>query len=267
MPWRSFTNSSPDIQSQLAVDEGFVRMMAKRSENANTLRLWKVQRAVVIGRLQCVHKEVDIKFCKHNGITIARRFTGGGTVYMDKGNLNFSLCMTQSDPHVPRKLIDVYAKFIGCIAESLNTIGIPVKYDSERSCLRLNGKKITGTAGWIKQGVSFIHGTVLINADLEILERCLTVPDKQQIYRRDKTHVRCKDSYRDKVTNIHDEIQDGPSEEEIKVAIIEGVESLVGEKMVEGRIDKWQVDVTEALYHERYKIPEWNLGTPVPEDI
>ena len=147
MPWQLFTDSSPDIHSELAVDEGFVRRMVQWSKKTNTLRLWKVPRAVVIGRLQCVHKEIDIDFCRQNGVQIARRFTGGGTVYMDRGNLNFSLCMTQSDPHVPRKLIDVYAKFIGCIEESLNKIGVPVRYDPERSCLRLNGKKITGTAG------------------------------------------------------------------------------------------------------------------------
>jgi lipoate-protein ligase A len=266
MPWQLFTNSGPDIQSALAIDEAFARMLVNRSEKINTLRLWNVSRAVAIGRMQCVHKEVDINYCKQNGITIARRFTGGGTVYMDRGNLNFTLCMTQSDPNVPRKLMDVYSKFVGCISQGLNTIDIPVKYDPDRSCLRLNGRKITGTAGWIKQGVSFIHGTLLINADLQTLERCLTVPDNQQVYRRDNTRIRCKPSSRDVVTNIHDEILDGPSEDEIRAAIVESIESLVEEKMKEGKADSWEIEVRESLYHERYKQPSWNLGTPVYED-
>jgi lipoate-protein ligase A len=261
MRWRFLPRLDRDIFRQLAMEETQARLAAQ-NQHANTIRFWKSHKSVVMGRLQCVHKEANIEYCRGHNISIARRFTGGGTVYHDEGNLNFSLCMLHKDSAVPKRLMEVYNKFIGLIASSLNKIKIPVRYDENRNCLRINEKKVTGTAGWIKQGVSFVHGTLLLTSDLEEMKKALTPVAGQQEYLRDFTRVRCKESNRDTVTNVSDEIERCPSMESIIQAIIQGIEEMTNETVEEMEFTREEVDTAQSLYDTRYRNVEWNIGTP-----
>ena len=69
-----------DIYQNLAVDEALAKTYLENENTLNTLRFWKSDKAVVIGRFQCVHKEVNLSYCAENGIAIARRFTGGDSL-------------------------------------------------------------------------------------------------------------------------------------------------------------------------------------------
>jgi lipoate-protein ligase A len=263
MVWRLLEETEMDIQRNLALEEALARVNADSEEKISTLRFWRSQKAVVIGRFQCVHKEANIGYCMRYGIPIARRFTGGGAVYHDEGNLNVTLCLDQKEPCVSRTLRELYWNFFGKIASGLQEIGIPARFDPDRHCLRIDRKKITGTAGWIKQGVSFIHGTLLIDADLGTLDECLRVPSKQPVYIRDKSKVRCKESKRDVVTTISSELESWPSDNEIKAAITRSVESLAGEDLELNSLTTEEIDAAESLYQTRYRLSEWNLGTEV----
>lgn len=264
MSWRLLNELGSDIYSNLAMDEAIAKTNLGVSNMLNTIRFWQSQPAVVIGRFQCVHREVDLAYCEDNGICIARRFTGGGAVFHDVGNLNFAIRLHQSHLYVPRGLKELYQVFIGRVTQSLVSINIPAEFDPVGSCIRINGKKISGTAGWIKQGVSFIHGTLLINADLVMLQRSLTAPAEQQVYLRDKTRIRCMDSKHDTVTNLNLEVEDCPTTDEIKSAIIESLEEMAGAVIEEGHITQIESDTAQALYHSHYTQPSWNLGTPTP---
>jgi lipoate-protein ligase A len=265
MPWRLLEERSRDVFRNLALEEAIARVNASLQEKTNTLRFWRSSSAVVIGRFQCVHKEVNLAYCEQKGIAIARRFTGGGTVFHDEGNLNFSLCLDQNEPYVNRTLNELYWNFVGGIAVALREIGIPVTYDSYRSCLRVNGKKISGTAGWIKQGVSFIHGTLLIDADLSILSQALKAPPNQPEYLRDNRRIRCLESRKDTVTSIREEINSRPSDGAIKRAVISGLEHISGKVIVPGSLSREEKESAESLYQTRYSQSEWNLGTPALE--
>ncbi len=254
-----------DVFRNLAIEEAIARVNAESTQKTNTLRFWRSEPAVVLGRFQCVHKEVNIAFCRTNRIPIARRFTGGGTVFHDSGNLNFTICLDQSMSYVSRTLNELYWNFVGAIATALRELGIPANYDSNRSCLRINGKKITGTAGWIKQGVSFIHGTLLIDADLAKLKRCLDVPLNQPEYLRDNRRIRCLESKKDKVTSIAQELTSRPSDVEIKNAIIATLERISEEEIHVASLTKTEIDAADSLYQTRYCQTEWNLGTLVSE--
>ncbi|MFW9944461.1 MAG: biotin/lipoate A/B protein ligase family protein [Candidatus Sifarchaeia archaeon] len=254
-----------DIYQSLAIEEALAKVSSHSSDVANTLRIWKADRAVVIGRFQCIHKELDIRYCQEGSIAIARRFTGGGTVYQDKGNLNFTICADQKESYVPKRLPQLYKRFVGEIAYQLQKIGIPARFDAQRSCLRIQQKKITGTAGWIKQGISFIHGTLLINADLSLLNRCLRIPLDQPVYLRNGKKTRCLESKRDTVTNIIEEVPEAPSEGEIAAAIIRSVEEVAGTSIVRGSLTKEERNTAHSLYQSRYSVAEWNLGTRVPD--
>jgi lipoate-protein ligase A len=263
MPWRLFSNHSLDVYTNLALDESIAKTNLDDRKKLNTIRFWQSDRAVVIGRFQCVHKEVDLKYCQESDISIARRFTGGGAVFHDLGNLNFSLCLHQSYEYVPRGLKELYETFIGVFTMSLNQLNIPARFDPFGSCIRIGEKKISGTAGWIKQGVSFIHGTLLVDADLKVLQKSLSPPEKQQVYLRDKTRIRCMESRRDTVTNIMVEVDDCPTQQEIQAVIIENFVDFVGEEIKEGRSTKEENIAAQALYDTQYSKPSWNLGTPI----
>ena len=140
--WRLLEEDTYDVFRNLALEEAIARVNAEKEEKVNTLRFWRSDSAVILGRFQCVHKEVNMAYCKDKGIEIARRFTGGGTVFHDKNNLNFAICLDQSEPYVNRTLNELYWNFIGGIATSLREIGILVNFDSYRSCLRIKGKNL-----------------------------------------------------------------------------------------------------------------------------
>ncbi|MHA1929894.1 MAG: lipoate--protein ligase family protein [Candidatus Thorarchaeota archaeon] len=266
MSWRLLEEQRTNVQRNLAIEEAIARSSgAKTNGKINTLRFWRSSSAVVLGRFQCVHKEVNLAFCEERDITIARRFTGGGTVYHDEGNLNFSICLDQSEPYVCKTLNELYWNFIGAMVYDLQQIGIPANFDSYRSCVRINSKKITGTAGWIKQGVSFIHGTLLIDSDLDTLRKCLDVPPNQPEYLRDNRRLRCLESKRDNVTTIRREIENAPSDGEIKTAIMKTMEKISGTRLKRGNLEKDEIELAESLYQSRYSQPEWNLGTLVPD--
>ena len=262
MTWRLIDEDSTDVYQNLAVDETVARFTASQENKLNTLRFWCSNRAVVIGRFQCVHKEVNLSFCEENKVSIARRFTGGGAVYHDSGNLNFSICANRSEKRVPKTLKEIYKYFIGNVSKALKSIDIPTEYDPVRSCIRIEGLKITGTAGWLKRGVAFLHGTLLINSDLPMLRQSLTPPEGQPVYLRDKTRIRCMDSKRDRVTNIADQVKKCPSVETIKIAITQSIEKSSRQSVQKGSLSKEEKDTAQALYQSRYSQPEWNLGTP-----
>ena len=264
MVWRVIEDGELDIYRNLSIEESLARVNADSVEKTNTLRLWQSNRSVVIGRFQCVHKEVDLDYCQREGIRIARRFTGGGAVYHGVGNLNFSICADQRKSYVPKSLKKLYQGFVGSIANELQEIGIPVAYDEKRSCLRIGKKKVTGTAGWIKQGVSFLHGTLLIDANIKALERSLDAPSGQTKYLRDRTRIRCKLSKRDVVTNISAEISPKPSDSEIRAAIVRSVDTFTGESVESGNLTQMEVSTAQVLYQSRYSLDVWNLGTPAP---
>jgi lipoate-protein ligase A len=265
MLWRLIDDDDLDVYRNLAIEEAIARINVQSTEKSNTLRFWRSQNAVVLGRFQCVHLEVNVNYCREHEIKIARRFTGGGTVYHDIGNLNFSICVDQNEPYVTRRLDELYWNFIGSIASGLQYIGIPVSYDPNGSCLRIQRKKITGTAGWMKKGVSFIHGTLLIDTDLEKLKHSLKAPPGQEeLYLKGKK-VRCKESRKDVVTTIIHEVPERPSDEEIKQSIIRSIEKISNSKIEHGPPTKQEKKTAEALYQSHYSQPEWNLGIPIQD--
>jgi lipoate-protein ligase A len=262
MAWRLIDEGSTDVYQNLAVDEAVARFAASQDIKPSTLRFWRSDRAVVIGRFQCIHKEVNLSFCESHRIALARRFTGGGAVYHDSGNLNFSLCADRSEKYVPQTLKDIYELFIGTVSDALQSLSIPSQYDPVRSCIRIDDLKITGTAGWLKRGVAFLHGTMLINADLPMLRESLSPPEGQPVFLRDRTRVRCMDSKRDNVTNIVDQVNECPTNEAIMSAIAQGIEKISEQEVQRETLTQEEKDTAQALYQSRYSQSEWNLGTP-----
>ena len=135
------------------------------------LFLWQNDKTVVIGKNQCLERECNLDLIKSNNISIARRYTGGGAVYHDLGNLNFSF-FTSSRAY---SLEDNFK----IIQDALLKFGI-VAVRSGRNDLLVDNKKMSGNAFRKKENAVLHHGTILVSGDIEFASKCLT-PDSYKL--------------------------------------------------------------------------------------
>lgn len=133
------------------------------------LFLWVNEPSVVFGRNQNPWHEIDVKFAEEAGIHLLRRISGGGTVFHDEGNLNYAFIEHHSiyDEDVHFKLI----------TEAIKTFDLDVEVTARKD-LTLSGKKISGSAFYLKGLRRLHHGTILVDVDLEKLWKSLKVKDE-----------------------------------------------------------------------------------------
>ncbi len=156
--------------------------------------LWQNSPAVIVGKHQNALAEINVAFVMANNIPVVRRLTGGGTVFHDKGNINFTFIKNADDEG---KMID-FRKYAGPILEGLQSLGLNAQF-SARNDIFLNDKKISGNAEHIyaKKKRVLHHGTLLFNSNLALLNEAIKANPDRYI---DKA----VNSVRSVVTNIVD---------------------------------------------------------------
>ena len=125
--------------------------------------LWVNNPCVVIGRNQNAWLETDHTALKEEQAVLCRRYTGGGAVWQDRGNLNYTWITEENSPE----------RIIRMIQDTLQSFGIPA-LRNERNDLLIGDRKFSGTASLMDEGVHLYHGTLMIDVDLDRLERVLT---------------------------------------------------------------------------------------------
>lgn len=130
------------------------------------LYLWQNEKTVVIGRNQTVFTECNLHFAKENNVRIARRLTGGGAVYHDLGNLNYTI-ITPKDLYNTRKSTQV-------ITDALNNMGLKVEANG-RNDIFSDDMKISGNAYYSTSKAGLHHGTLLVKTDLDMMDKLLNV--------------------------------------------------------------------------------------------
>ncbi len=151
--------------------------------------LWQNAPTVVIGKNQNAYAEVDLSYIRENGIYLARRITGGGAVYHDDGNINFTF-ISGSEHARP---LD-YAYFTRPIVEALSALGLTCE-QSGRNDLLADGKKISGNAQCTKNGRTLHHGTLLFDSNTETMSSALRID-------REKLEYHAVRSHKSRVANI-----------------------------------------------------------------
>jgi len=146
------------------------------AEKGEALLLWSNAPAVVIGKFQNPWMEADVKFCESKGINIARRHSGGGAVYHDRGNLNISFFTSQQRHCRPRNL-NLLANFLNSSLDT--TLITPTLRDD--LIFRDTECKISGTAARIAHAKAYHHLTLLLDVDLGILKKSLNSNLKAKI--------------------------------------------------------------------------------------
>jgi len=180
-----------DPYLNLAVEEYLFR----HSED-DIFMLWQNDPTVVIGKNQNAYAEVNTEYAEERGINIVRRITGGGAVYHDLGNLNYTFITSEEKA----KALD-YEYFTRPIIDALATLGVNAVL-SGRNDLEVEGKKISGNAQFCAGGRILHHGTLLFNTDVNEMSAVLRVD-------REKLEYKAVKSHKSRVANLCDIIGKG----------------------------------------------------------
>ena len=154
-------NTSTDPHFNMSFDEYCLQRLPSDDD---VFYLWQNRPSVIIGHNQDAAREVNLPYLRQNGIVLARRVTGGGAVYHDLQNLNYSIVGRK-----PR--IDV-------IVEALRTLGVPAELTG-RNDIFVNGKKVSGFARSVWHQRELIHGTLMYDVDIDVLTRALDTPESK----------------------------------------------------------------------------------------
>ncbi|WP_361344418.1 lipoate--protein ligase, partial [Streptomyces sp. NPDC021562] len=202
--------------------------------------------SIIIGKNQNTIEEINTDYVESNGIHVVRRLSGGGAVYHDKGNLNFSF-ITKDDGDSFHN----FRKFTEPVVKALQSMGVNAEL-SGRNDLLAEGRKISGNAQFSTKGRMFSHGTLLFDSEMDHIVSALKV-------RKDKIESKGIKSVRSRVANIS---------EFLKVQIsIEEFKSLILNYLFEGEENIQEYVLTEqdwenihAISKERYQNWDWNYG-------
>ncbi len=208
--------------------------------------LWQNTPTVVIGKHQNPLREVNLQFVNQHQIPIIRRISGGGTVYHDLGNINYSFIdMGKADSLVN------FAKYSQPVLRLLNKLGIPAEL-SGKSDLCIHGKKFSGNASHVYKNKVLHHGTLLFNSDLNILNESIKIKNHQ-------ITDKAVNSNRSTVTNINDHLAVKINLSAFKNLLTEEIKRMYPSAK-ETILDKTEEAEIKLLAHEKYTRWEWNFG-------
>jgi lipoate-protein ligase A len=208
--------------------------------------LWQNEPSIIVGKHQNTLAEINYSFVKENYIPVIRRISGGGTVYHDLGNLNFTFISSGEKG----KLVN-FKKFTQPIIEVLNQLGVPARFEGKND-LRVNGFKISGNAEHVYKNKVLHHGTLLFSSDLDYMNQAIkSLPVKYK--------GKSVQSIRSKVENISAFLKDEISIEKFKKKITEYIKT-TGTETITYSLSKEDMKAINQLVQDKYNTWQWNFG-------
>jgi lipoate-protein ligase A len=233
-----------DPTVNLALEEYCVRNL--NTENESYILFYINQPSIIIGKHQNTIEEINQQYVNDNDIIVVRRISGGGAVYHDFGNLNFSFISKHANDSIHN-----FRKFTEPVSEALRGIGVNAELGG-RNDIVVDGRKISGNAQFTNLKSMFSHGTLLFNSHLDNVAEALNV-------KIDKIESKGIKSTRSRVANITEFLKDNISIDEFQEII---TESIFGgkENVIEQEItgDDWEQ--VYKLSNAKYRTWEWNYG-------
>ena len=230
-----------DPRLNLALEEYLLRHL----DVAEPILLFYVNEpAVIIGRNQNTTEEIDPDFVKAQDIHVVRRLSGGGAVYHDLGNLNFSFITPD------QKFLRNFGKFTEPVIRALADLGVEAELRG-KSDIFAAGKKISGNAQYSTSGRMFSHGTLLFDTDLEAMLKALN-PRQVQI------ESKAVQSVRNFVTNIRELLPRPMTLDELKEALLQGI--FGSDAWPTYILSPAEWEKVQQISTERYHQWDWNFG-------
>lgn len=231
---------NPDPYFCLAAEEFLLKNFSD-----DIFMLWQSNDTVVVGKHQNALAEINYPYVRENNITVARRISGGGTVFHDAGNVNFSFIKNVSSPaEISFKL------FTAPVVEALAKLGLKAT-TSGRNDLLLDGLKISGNAEHVFKNRVLHHGTLLFNSDLDNLGKAIkVVPGKYQ--------SKAVQSNRSPVGNIASFLQQAMSFEQFMQFMLDVQLQKEGACFYELQPD--EIETISKLAREKFESWDWRFA-------
>lgn len=232
-----------DPRINLAIEEYAVKNL---DINETYLLFYINEPSIIIGKNQNTIEEINTDYVEEKGIHVVRRLSGGGAVYHDLGNLNFSF-ITKDDGDSFHN----FRKFTEPVVKALQSIGINAEL-SGRNDLLAEGRKVSGNAQYATRGRMFSHGTLLFRSEMDHVVSALKV-------KKDKIESKGIKSVRSRVANITEFLKEDLTIEQFRALLLaylfEGEENIQEYVLTE---EDW--GKIHAISKERYQNWDWNYG-------
>lgn len=203
--------------------------------------LWRNRPSIIVGRHQNTLEEINQQLVQKYQLDVVRRITGGGAVFHDEGNLNYSFLH-----HSEAEGIIDFKRYLTPIAKALAELGVKAQLSS-RNDLTIDGKKISGAAQTRRGRRVLHHGTMLVDLNMDMLEAVLTgAPDKYL--------SKGISSVRSRVTNLSEVWPQNTTMKALQDVFIRNCASAPGELCGE------DIAAAEQLADKKYRTWEWNYG-------
>jgi len=230
-----------DPYFNLAAEEYFLKNFEE-----DFFLLWRSQPTVVVGKHQNALSEINHEFVRAHQIPVARRLSGGGTVFHDFGNLNFTFIRNVEKIHEVN-----FKVFTFPIMEALKKMGIDV-YTTGRNDLQIDGKKISGNAEHVHRNRVLHHGTLLYNSQLDALKGALKVD-------LSKFEDKAVQSNRSEVTNIAPYLATPMRIEDFGNQLFDGIQKQLPGYM-NYTLTQTDHESIQKLSDEKYRSWDWIFG-------
>jgi len=213
----------------------------------DVLMFWQNTPSVVVGKHQNTLAEVNMDFVQANQIPVIRRISGGGTVFHDLGNINYTLIRSVEKDSM---LVD-FRKFTQPLRDFLETVGLEAYFEGKNN-LRVQGKKFSGNAAHVFKQRVMHHGTILFDTDLKVLEKVIQ-PSQEQYFDKGIKSINAE------VTNISTLLLEKTSLKDFKKLMTDFFKDYF-QIVDHQRLGADEVESIEKLAASKYKTWEWNVG-------
>ena len=238
---RYLRNLSTDVYFNMAFDEYALEQLPLDDP---LFYLWQNRAAVIIGLNQNIHTEVDLDYAREHDIMVARRITGGGAVYHDLGNLNYTIVGRSTDMERD------YPEYARHMLHVLQSLGVRAEL-SGRNDILVDGRKVSGYAKRVYKDRLMVHGTLMYDVDIDRLTRVLTPPTE-------KLESKGIASVKSRVLNLRDRL---PQFKNIS-ALTEAIERYLSRQYQDTEYHLTEVQLAEiqAIADTKFTTPQWLYG-------
>lgn len=235
-------NGNTDPALNLALEEYILRSLP----DDDYLLFYINEPSIIIGKNQNTVEEINAEYVKENNIHVVRRLSGGGAVYHDLGNLNFSFIMRDDGASFHN-----FKKFTEPVVKALQGMGVDAELTG-RNDLQVGERKISGNAQFHSKGRMFSHGTLLFDSEIENVISALKVNAEKYVSKSTK-------SIRSRVANISEFLQEPMAIEQFRQALLASIFEGMDEVPTYELTDQdW--DNVQKLANDRYRGWEWTYG-------
>lgn len=242
--WRVLDTGLRSAAQNIALNRALLE--ARQAEEIpSTLRFLRFTPSALLGYHQSAEQELNLDYCRANGVAVQRRITGGGAIYFDETQIGWELYLHKRDVGTT-DMQAISRRICHAAATAISALGVDARY-RPRNDIEVDGRKISGTGGAFDGDALLFQGTLLVDFDVERMLRVLRIP-------AEKLSDKAIESARERVANLRELLGRPPDVARIRSNIKEAFESEFGVEFTEG-------DLTLSE-HARYETALREIDTP-----